>query len=100
MLPLNGCFPAGILQVGAGFVTTWHWFNVPPCALQPTNKPVEWWSEEEEEGLLVKLIYVVWEWLRICETAGNNFHVVKKKKVGGGGGETTELIKTAAEWLF
>lgn len=42
------------------------------CVLQPTNKPVEWWSEEEV--LLVNLIYVVWEWPGICETAVNDFH--------------------------
>lgn len=52
--------------------------NVAPCALQPTNKPVEW--GREEEGLLVKLLYVVWEWLRICGTAVNNFYVAVKKK--------------------
>lgn len=52
-----------------------------PCVLRPTNKPVEWWSEEEV--LLVNLIYVVWEWPGICETAVNDFHVVKEKKKWG-----------------
>lgn len=78
VFPLNVHFPAEILRVGGGFVSTRPWFNVPMCACQATNKPVEWWSEEEER--LVKLIYVVWEWPRICGAAVNNFHVVEKKR--------------------